>query len=53
MLLSKSPEFRRNEMIMLEEFRRRKNMKQFWELRQKHHEEYENPGQDFKNKRLG
>ena len=35
-LLAKSPEYRRNEMIMLEEFRRRKNMKQLWELERKH-----------------
>ena len=31
-LLAKTPEFRRNEMIMLEEFRRRKNLKDFHEL---------------------
>ena len=35
-LLNKSPEFRRNEMIMLEEFRRRKNMKDYWEVKEKH-----------------
>ena len=35
-LLAKSPEYRRNEMIMLEEFRRRKNMKDMWELKNKH-----------------
>ena len=35
-LLNKSPEYRRNEMIMLEEFRRRKNMKEFHELQKKH-----------------
>lgn len=35
-LLAKSPEYRRNEMIMLEEFRRRKNMKNYWEARQQH-----------------
>ena len=33
MLLAKSPEYRRNEMIMLEEFRRRKNMKDYWDLK--------------------
>ena len=33
MLLTKSPEYRRNEMIMLEEFRRRKNMKKYIELK--------------------
>jgi hypothetical protein len=53
MLLAKSPEYRRNEMIMLEEFRRRKNVKNYWELKQKHHEEFENPGKDFKGKRIG
>ena len=31
-LLSKSPEYRKNEMIMLEEFRRRKNVKDYYEL---------------------
>lgn len=31
-LLEKSDEYRKNEMIMLEEFRRRKNMKKFMEL---------------------
>mmetsp|Transcript_29230 Transcript_29230/g.36306 ORF Transcript_29230/g.36306 Transcript_29230/m.36306 type:complete len:207 (+) Transcript_29230:343-963(+) len=35
-LLSKSPEYRRNEMIMLEEFRRRKQMKDYYEIRQRH-----------------
>ena len=34
-LLAKSPEYRRNEMIMLEEFRRRKNMKVYLEARKK------------------
>jgi len=32
LLLAKSPEYRRNEMVMLEEFRRRKNMKDYFEL---------------------
>ena len=32
LLLAKSPEYRRNEMVMLEEFRRRKNMKTYFEL---------------------
>ena len=32
MLLAKSPEYRRNEMIMLEEFRRRRNLKDYWEI---------------------
>lgn len=31
-LLSKSPEYRKNEMIMLEELRRRKKMKDFYAL---------------------
>ena len=31
-LLAKSPEYRKNEMIMLEEFRRRKNLKDYFEL---------------------
>ena len=35
MLLAKSPEYRRNEMIMLEEFRRRRNLKDYWELKRK------------------
>ena len=35
-LLSKSPEYRRNEMIMLEEFRRRKQMKDYYEIRERH-----------------
>ena len=34
-LLNKSPEYRRNEMIMLEEFRRRKNMKVYLDARKK------------------
>ena len=32
LLLAKSPEYRRNEMVMLEEFRRRKNMKNYYDL---------------------
>ena len=32
MLLAKSPEYRRNEMVMLEEFRRRKNAKNYYDL---------------------
>ena len=32
MLLAKSPEYRRNEMVMLAEFRRRKNMKNYFDL---------------------
>ena len=35
-LLNKSPEYRRNEMIMLEEFRRRKNMKEFHDAQKQH-----------------
>ena len=34
-LLNKSPEYRRNEMIMLEEFRRRKNIKVYMDARKK------------------
>ena len=36
LLLAKSPEYRRNEMIMLEEFRRRKNYKKFYDLKIKY-----------------
>ena len=39
MLLNKSPEYRKNEMIMLEEFRRRKQMKDFHDLKRKHYED--------------
>lgn len=39
MLLAKSPEYRRNEMIMLEEFRRRKNYKKFYDLKAHHDRE--------------
>ena len=35
-LLNKSPEYRRNEMIMLEEFRRRKNFKEYLQLQREH-----------------
>ena len=35
-LLAKSPEYRRNEMIMLEEFRRRKQMKDYFDLKKKY-----------------
>lgn len=45
-LLAKSPEYRRNEMIMLEEFRRRKNMKDFIDAKKKH-EEIEQFPEDF------
>lgn len=31
-LLEKTPDYRKNEMIMLEEFRRRRNLKQYYEL---------------------
>ena len=34
-MLAKSPEYRRNEMIMLEEFRRRKNVKTYIDARTK------------------
>ena len=36
-LLEKSPDYRRNEMIMLEEFRRRKNLRRYYELLKKKH----------------
>jgi len=36
LLLAKSPEYRRNEMIMLEEFRRRKQMKDYYDVTKKH-----------------
>jgi len=40
-LLAKSPEYRKNEMIMLEEFRRRKNMKDYYKLyKEKHKHEH-------------
>lgn len=32
-LLAKSPEYRKNEMVMLEEFRRRKQFKDFYDIR--------------------
>ena len=35
MLLAKSPEYRRNEMVMMEELRRRKNMRDYYDLMQK------------------
>lgn len=31
-LLEKSPDYRKNEMVMMEEFRRRRNMKRYYEL---------------------
>lgn len=41
-LLAKSPEYRRNEMVMLEEFKRRKNLKDYHEImRQKNREDTE------------
>ena len=54
-LLAKSPEYRKNEMIMLEELRRRKQMKDFYTLdraRRKENEglDYATPGYDRKNK---
>ena len=36
-LLAKSPEYRRNEMIMLEEFRRRKSAQDFHDLKKEHY----------------
>lgn len=37
-LLAKSPEYRKNEMIMLEEFRRRKKHKDWFDITKKNHE---------------
>ena len=34
-MLARSPEYRKNEMIMLEEFRRRKKLKDYYELMRK------------------
>lgn len=34
-LLEKSPDYRKNEMIMMEEFKRRKNLKRYYELMKK------------------
>ena len=42
LLLAKSPEYRRNEMVMLEEFRRRKKMKDYYDLMQKKERHYDN-----------
>jgi hypothetical protein len=48
-LLAKTPEFRRNEMIMLEEFRRRKNLKDYHDLMvERDHKQNDDAG--FKNK---
>lgn len=45
-LLAKSPEYRRNEMVMLEEFRRRKNLKDYHEImKEKNRENAELMGQ--------
>lgn len=49
-LLAKSPEYRKNEMIMLEELRRRKKMKDFYALdKAKTREEFANNIDMFKN----
>lgn len=42
MLLAKSPEYRKNEMVMLEEFRRRKNMKNYFDLMQEKKRRFDN-----------
>lgn len=34
-MLEKTPEYRKNEMVMLEEFRKRKNMKKYYDLMKK------------------
>lgn len=50
-LLAKSPEYRRNEMVMLEELRRRKKMKDFYDLdTEKKREEFKNDPDRFKKK---
>lgn len=36
-LLEKTPEFRKNEMVMMEEFRRRRNLKSYYEQMKKLH----------------
>ena len=40
-LLEKSPEYRKNEMIMLEEFKRRKNYKDYQDILTKKRKEYD------------
>jgi hypothetical protein len=50
-LLAKSPEYRKNEMIMLEELRRRKKMKDFYDLdSEKIREEYKTNPDRYKEK---
>jgi O-phosphoseryl-tRNA(Cys) synthetase len=54
-LLNKSPEYRKNEMIMLEELRRRKKMKDFYSLdrarrRETQEDNYGTPTYDRSNK---
>lgn len=47
-LLAKSPEYRKNEMIMLEEFRRRKNLKDYFELtKQKSRKDSDNMSENY------
>ena len=46
-LLAKSPEYRKNEMIMLEEFRRRKKHKDWFDINKKNHQLL---AKDFKQK---
>ena len=49
-LLAKSPEYRKNEMIMLEEFRRRKNLKDYFELaKQKSRKDADNLSENYKD----
>jgi hypothetical protein len=50
-LLAKSPEYRKNEMVMLEELRRRKKMKDFYDLdTEKTREEFRKDPDRFKKK---
>ena len=42
MLLAKSPEYRRNEMVMMEEFRRRKKMKDYYDLMRDKNRKFDN-----------
>ena len=46
--MAKSPEYRKNEMIMLEEFRRRKNLKDYFELtKQKSRKDADNLSENY------
>jgi hypothetical protein len=45
-LLEKTPEQRKNEMVMLEEFRRRKNLQRYYEqIKAQKHDEYLESGE--------